>query len=108
MQGYQVYSAYLACSSDWQTWGCELHCCSSSSQPRIAGIGVENLATSSDGQTKFRKKVMRVLHVIDENEGINPEALDRYSKLFDKPLSPSHIQALAALFGWSAPEVGEC
>jgi hypothetical protein len=75
---------------------------------RIAGIGVENLATSSDGQTRFRKKVMRVLHVIDENEGINPEALDRYSKLFDKPLSPSHIQALAALFGWSAPEVGEC
>jgi hypothetical protein len=46
--------------------------------------------------------------VIDENEGIDQEALDCYSKLFDKPLSPSHIQALAALFGWSAPGVGEC
>jgi hypothetical protein len=57
---------------------------------RIARIGVENLAAFSDGQTRF-KKVMRVLHVIDENEGIDQEALDRYNKLFDQPLSPSHI-----------------
>lgn len=51
---------------------------------RIAGIGVENLAAFSDGQTKFRKKVMRVVHVIDENERIDQEALDRYNKFINK------------------------
>jgi hypothetical protein len=51
---------------------------------------------------------MKVLHVINENEGISPEALDKYSKLFDQPLLPSHVQALAALFGWTAPGLDNC
>jgi hypothetical protein len=67
---------------------------------RIAGIGVEFQSTFSDGKIKF-KKIMRALHVIDESDGISQEALDRYSRLFDQPLPPSHVQALAALFGWT-------
>ena len=51
---------------------------------------------------------MRALQVIDVNEGISQEALQRYSRLFDQPLPPSHVQALAALFGWTAPELNVC
>lgn len=51
---------------------------------------------------------MRALHVIEENEGINQEALDEYNKHFGHSLPESHVQALAALFGWATPEdVGE-
>jgi len=39
---------------------------------------------------------MRSLDIISEREGI--------AKFFTQPLSASHIQALAALFGWSSPD----
>jgi hypothetical protein len=75
---------------------------------RIAGIGVEFQSVFGDGQNRFRKKVMRALQVIDVNEGVSQEALQKYSRLFDQPLPPSHVQALAALFGWTAPELNVC
>lgn len=47
---------------------------------------------------------MRALHVIKESEGISQETLGQYGKLFSQPLPSSHVQALAALFGWATPE----
>jgi hypothetical protein len=51
-----------------------------------------------------RKKVMRALDIIGENEGIDQQAQDEYAKLFGQPLSDSHLQALTALFNWSLPD----
>jgi hypothetical protein len=67
---------------------------------RIAGVEPEVVnATSS---TRNKKKVMRALDIPGETEGISQEALEQYSKLFTQssPLIGSHVQALAALFGW--------
>jgi hypothetical protein len=75
---------------------------------RIAGIGVEFQSAFSDSQFKFKKKIMRALQVIDESEGISQEALDNYCRLFEQPLPPSHVQALAALFGWTPPGLAVC
>jgi len=47
---------------------------------------------------------MRALNIIEENEGIGQESLDEYSNLFGQCLPDSHVQALAALFGWAIPE----
>jgi len=54
------------------------------------------------GRTK--KKAMRSLGILDENKGIDQQAIDDYAKLFGQPLSDSQLQALAALFCWSLPD----
>lgn len=57
--------------------------------------------------TRSKKKVMRALGILGENEGISQQALDEYSKMFtgtSSSLVYSHSQALAALFGWAVPE----
>jgi hypothetical protein len=48
------------------------------------------------------RKVMRSLYIITMNEGISQEALDEYARLFKCPLTQSEVEALSALFGWSA------
>ena len=39
----------------------------------------------------------------DADEAFSDKALEKYGRLFNSPLSESHIKALAALFGWSVP-----
>lgn len=68
---------------------------------QIAGVEPE---PSAGFTTRNKKKVMRALHVIKESEGISQETLGQYGKLFSQPLPSSHVQALAALFGWATPE----
>lgn len=53
-----------------------------------------------------KKRVMRALDILGENEGISQQALEEYSKMFTQSSSlvNSHAQALAALFGWAIPE----
>jgi hypothetical protein len=70
---------------------------------RIAGAGVEFILDDLGRRTK--KKAMRALDILDETEGISQQAQDDYAKLFRHPLSDSHVQALAALFNWSLPDV---
>jgi hypothetical protein len=70
---------------------------------RVAGVGVEFNIHDLGGRTT--RKVMRSLHIISENEGISQEALDEYTQLFKRPLTRSEVDALAALFGWRAPEL---
>ena len=69
---------------------------------RLAGSAVE--FQLGDLETRTRKKVMRALDIIGENEGITPQAQDEYAKLFGHRPSASHIQAMTALFSWSLPE----
>ena len=66
---------------------------------RVAGVGME--FKIQDWGKRSTKKAKRALQIIDENDGISRQALDDYAKLFKHPLSHSHVQALAALFGWS-------
>jgi hypothetical protein len=55
-----------------------------------------------------RKTVMRSLGIELEREQVNQRAIDVYAKLFSGSLSASHVQALAALFGWSPPDGYRC
>ena len=55
-----------------------------------------------------RKTVMRSLGIELEREHVNQKVMEDYAKLFSGPLSASHVQALAALFGWSPPEGYKC
>jgi hypothetical protein len=50
------------------------------------------------------KKIMRSLGIIGEQDGINQQALEEYGGIFTEPISTSHLQALAALFGWNSLE----
>jgi hypothetical protein len=52
---------------------------------------------------RSKKKVTRSLQIIGEQEGIDQQAQEEYAKLFQGPLSDSHVQTLAALFKWSIP-----
>lgn len=40
-------------------------------------------------------------------QNATPQDVEAYARLFDHPLSPSHIAALAALFGWTVPDNSE-
>jgi hypothetical protein len=49
------------------------------------------------------------LNVTNSQVAVTDELLEEFGQLFNKPLSNSHIKALAALFGWSVPDnVQEC
>jgi len=74
---------------------------------RLAGVEPKNVGAASS--TRSKKKVMRALDLIGESEGITPEALDEYGKLFTPSCSlvSSQSQALAAQFGWTVPDEDE-
>lgn len=42
--------------------------------------------------------------MVNEHDAIDQQALDDYAKLFEQPLSESHIKALAALFNCHIPD----
>jgi hypothetical protein len=69
---------------------------------RVAGVGVE--FKIQDWGKRYKKQAMVALNIIEDNEGFSRQALDDYAKLFKNTLSRSHVQALAALFGWSVPD----
>lgn len=71
---------------------------------RLAGVQAEFQMDELEKRSK--KKAMHTLHIIDEQEGIDQQAQSDYNKLFGEPLSNVHVEALAALFKWSLPDVG--
>jgi hypothetical protein len=79
-----------------------LHWRNATPQPPFAGAAVE--FQLGELEARARKKVMRDLNIIGENEGITQQAQDEYAKLFGHRPSASHIQAMTALFNWSLPE----
>lgn len=64
---------------------------------RVAGAGP---CSPGPMVTDAQKRVMRQLG-FSEREVIEPEAQDRYCKLYNPLLSESHVSAIAAIFGWT-------
>jgi hypothetical protein len=63
-----------------------------------------NRAGASAAVTRhIQQNLMLRLGLAAEPEALGPQALEEYSRLFNKPLSQSHVVALAALFGWRVP-----
>jgi hypothetical protein len=54
---------------------------------------------------QIQQNLMLKLGLTSEQEAPGPKALEDYSRLFTKPLSQSHVAALAALFGWHVPDL---
>jgi hypothetical protein len=48
--------------------------------------------------------VIKCLGISSNSEKVGHEDLERYSKLFENPLTGAHLSALAALFGWRAED----
>jgi len=61
----------------------------------------------ADWARRSKKKVTHSLEIIIEQNGVNQQAEDEYSKLFKNPLSDIQLLGLAALFSWSIPEFCE-
>ena len=74
---------------------------------RIAGAAPETPNTNIPSRQK--RKVMRALGIIGQAEGIDQRSLEEYSKLFTSScaLVSTHVQAMAALFGWATPDEEE-
>jgi hypothetical protein len=58
-------------------------------------------------ESSFAAKVCKHLGFCDERENISFTDARRYAKLFESPLSREHITALAVLFGWEVPPLGQ-
>ncbi|GJN23594.1 hypothetical protein PR202_gb11258 [Eleusine coracana subsp. coracana] len=65
---------------------------------------IANSAGPNHAVQKAQMVLMRKLGLAIEENGLSQEARDAYAKLFEHPLSPSHLAALAALFGWAVPD----
>jgi hypothetical protein len=69
---------------------------------RLAGIQAEFKMDELDRRSK--KKAMRTLRIIGEQDDIDQQAQNDYNMLFRELLSNAHVEALAALFNWSLPD----
>ena len=72
---------------------------------RLAGAVAEFQPV--DWARRSKKKVMRSLEIISEQNGVCQQAEEEYCKLFENPLPDVHLIGLAALFNWSIPEFCE-
>jgi hypothetical protein len=54
--------------------------------------------SSIELEGRSRKSTMKALGVINEHEGISEQANKDYNKIFGKPLSDVHLEALPGLF----------
>lgn len=54
--------------------------------------------------TDAQRRIIRSLGLSGSTKKVDQQAQDAYGKLFDQPLSESHINALTALFGWTTDE----
>jgi hypothetical protein len=59
--------------------------------------------TPNDATRQIQFELLRTMDIGDADEAFSVKALEKYGRLFNSPLSESHIKALAALFGWSVP-----
>ena len=64
---------------------------------------MQSLQVFLTAREPVRKTVIRSLDIALEQEHVDQKVLNDYAKLFGHPLSEPHVQALAALFGWTVP-----
>lgn len=62
---------------------------------------------SPESNTLAATAVCRQLGFTEGGNKVSAESLEQYSKVFEQPLSQSHLRALAALFGFEAPPDAE-
>uniref|UniRef100_A0A0A8Y9I9 Suppressor of lin-12-like protein-related / sel-1 protein-related n=1 Tax=Arundo donax TaxID=35708 RepID=A0A0A8Y9I9_ARUDO len=77
----------------------------SSSPRRSAKLAKEGHGAPVPTGHRELATILRKLGLLAENGQVNDQALERYAKLFKRPLSWAHVEALAILFGWSVPEM---
>lgn len=59
--------------------------------------------TPSDATGQIQIDLIRTMDIVNVKEVISDEALEKYGRLFNSPLSESHIKALSALLGCTLP-----
>lgn len=59
-----------------------------------------------DSGMKAKRVLLLRLGLLKDDDPVNPEALDKYAKLFQQPLDPDVIQAFAEFYGWVWPPRG--
>ena len=50
--------------------------------------------------------LLQRLGLLHDDEPVDPVALDKYAKLFERPLAPDVLQAFADFYGWDVPVDG--
>jgi hypothetical protein len=69
---------------------------------RLAGIQAE--FNMSELERRSRKKAMRALGIITEQEGVTEQAQEDYANVFKQCITEMQVEALAALFNWAIPD----
>jgi hypothetical protein len=69
---------------------------------RLAGLSTD---LAHIGPARPKKNVMKALKISDGFDLLSQNALDAYAKLFLQPLNQELVRALAALFGWTVPDL---
>lgn len=59
-----------------------------------------------DSEMKAKRVLLRRLGLLHDDEPVDPVALDKYAKLFERPLAPDVLQAFADFYGWDVPVDG--
>ena len=54
---------------------------------------------------QIRVELVMRLGLVSEREAVTDAILDEYVRLFNRQLPPSHVRAVAALFGWLPPDM---
>ena len=56
-----------------------------------------------NSEAKAKRVLLRCLGIISDDEAVSEEALQRYHKLFERPLAGDIVQAFADFYGWNVP-----
>lgn len=52
---------------------------------------------------KAKHVLLRRLGILKEDEPATPAALDKYARLFERPLAADVVEAFADFYGWRVP-----
>lgn len=76
--------------------------------PRRSGQIAKN-DRGFDSERKAKRVLLRRLGLLQEDEPISDAVLERYTRLFDRPLAAEVVQAFADFYGWRVPpELFDC
>jgi hypothetical protein len=69
---------------------------------RSCRLGKQKMFNTSGRQIQM--DIMKRLKIVSDKQALGWETLEEYGRLFSSRPSDSHINALAALFGWTVPD----
>lgn len=56
-----------------------------------------------DSETKAKHVLLRCLGLLQEDEPVSVEVLEKYTRVFERPLAVEVVQAFADFYGWRVP-----